>query len=70
MEHYYFNKNIDDKGNHEVHTKGCEHMPQIQNQVYIGYCSDCHEAIAKAKKEHGKNNFDGCKYCCEPCHKG
>lgn len=70
MDHYYFNKNTDDKGLHEVHIDKCSHQPYPYNRVYIGYCSDCKEAIARARSEHPFKSFDGCYWCCSECHTG
>jgi hypothetical protein len=67
---YYYNKNIDSKGNHEVHAEDCSYIPNLANRVMIGYEKDCYSAIQRAKKESGKTNFDGCYYCCEECHAG
>jgi len=69
-QHYYYNLNLDARGNHEVHTGSCSYLPAISNRAYIGYESDCHQAIRKAKLTTGKSNFDGCYYCCNPCHHG
>ncbi len=67
---YYYNSNVDNKGNHEVHANGCNHMPSDYNKNLIGYESDCKAAIQRAKQKTGKSNFDGCYYCCNECHKG
>lgn len=69
-EHYYYNSNLDSRGNHEVHTGSCSYLPATHNRNYIGYEKDCHAAIARAKDETGKKNFDGCYFCCRPCHEG
>jgi len=61
---------LDNKGNHEVHEDGCSYMPSYSNRVMIGYESDCSSAISHAKRDTGKSNFDGCYYCCRPCHTG
>lgn len=70
LQHYYFNRNADDKGRHEVHTEHCAYQPNPYNRVYIGYFSNCKEAIAKAKSQYPYKTFDGCFYCCYECHKG
>lgn len=67
---YYYNKNLDKNGNHEVHTDDCSYMPIPINRVFIGYEKDCYSAIQRVKNETGKQNFDGCFYCCYDCHKG
>lgn len=70
MEFYYFNNNSDDKGNHEVHTGDCAHAPLPSNRTYIGYFSNCSDAIKAAKQMSPSKSFDGCYHCCRPCHKG
>ena len=70
MKHYYFNDNVDDKGNHEVHTEDCSFLPAAKNRTYIGYFADCSSAIAAAKASHPYDSFDGCYFCCNPCHTG
>lgn len=67
---YYYNKNLDKKGNHEVHTEDCSYIPQVLNRTFIGYESNCSAAIQRVKKETGKSNFDGCYFCCRECHTG
>lgn len=67
---YIFNKNTDDKGNHEVHNTKCVHLPYTQNQQRLGTYASCSDAIRAAKSLMGKTNFDGCKHCCPECHTG
>lgn len=67
---YYYNKNTDSKGNHEVHTDDCSYKPDESNRVLIGYENNCQSAIQRVKKDTGKNNFDGCYFCCNDCHIG
>lgn len=68
--HYYYYKHLDKKGNHEVHDEHCSYLPDVLNREYIGYVSDCESAIKRAKRDTGKNNFDGCFWCCRECHTG
>lgn len=68
--YYYFNDNTDKNGNHEVHSEGCSFLPSVSNRTYIGYYSSCSDAIAAAKAKYPYKSFDGCYYCCNPCHKG
>lgn len=70
MNHYYFNNNTDNKGNHEVHTSDCSYIPAPNNRTYIGYCTDCKDAIIKVKNEYPLKSFDGCYWCCRSCNKG
>lgn len=70
MKHYYFNNNVDKNGFHEVHTKDCSYLNITKDRTYIGYCSDCKEAIIKAKSSYPYKSFDGCFWCCRDCHKG
>lgn len=67
---YYYNKNTDSRGNHEVHREDCSYLPSSQNRVYISYEKDCHSAIQRAKNATGKTNFDGCFFCSRACHTG
>ncbi len=66
MAAYYVNKNAQSNGDHEVHTTGCAHMPELANQVYVGDFPSCVPAVAKAKQQYSKAN--GCYYCCNECH--
>lgn len=68
--HYYFNNSLDSNYNHEVHTEDCSYIEPFSNRTYIGYNSNCEDAILQAKRQTGKSNFDGCFWCCRPCHKG
>lgn len=71
MKTYLYNKNQDQRGNHEVHVSTCSHLPITSNQVYIsGFHSDCRSAIQAAKRQSGKTDFDGCYYCATACHTG
>lgn len=70
MTYYYYNNNTDNKGNHEVHKDNCSYLPAANNRTLIGYETNCQSAIDSAKRKTGKTNFDGCYYCCRPCHTG
>lgn len=70
MSYYYYNTSVDNHGNHEVHTEECRYCPSPLNRVLIGYHNNCSEAISAAKQKTGQSNFDGCYWCCRPCHKG
>lgn len=69
MPDYCVNKNAQDNGDHEVHdlstTKGC--LPNEENQLALGWFSDCFGAVEKAKKTY-PDTADGCEKCCKPCH--
>ena len=69
MKHYYVNKEStgNPNYNHEVHTEDCQWMPTSHNRQYLGYFSNCFEAMKKAKEFY--NNVDGCATCCPACHK-
>lgn len=67
---YYFNKNTDDKGRHEVHLEECIRIPDIKNREFIGYEPNCKSAIERINKKYPYKSFDGCFYCCKECHKG
>lgn len=66
MDLYYVNKNSQSNGDHEVHKDGCSFMPSIENRIYLGYFSDCKDAVNKAKTYYDKVN--GCYYCSNRCH--
>lgn len=69
-EFYYFHNTVDDKGNHEVHAESCSYLPNAYNRTMIGYERSCSDAIDRAKQEHPFKSFDGCYFCCRPCHTG
>ena len=67
MHHYYVNDNAQDDGYHEVHKEGCSWMPDASNRSYLGYFSNCEDAVKKAKEKYRKS--DGCAHCSKECHK-
>lgn len=70
MEHYYVNNDptYNPGYHHEVHT--AEHVNQlmIKNMTYLGYYSNCFDALHRAKMFY--YDADGCAICCPLCHKG
>ncbi|PEH48053.1 hypothetical protein CRM75_16205 [Enterococcus faecium] len=70
MPFYYFHNSVDEHYRHEVHTEDCTFLPDILNRTYIGLEDNCKDAISRASREHPTMSFDGCYYCCNPCHKG
>ena len=70
MPNYILNKNAQNNGDHEVHEKtaGCSYMPNIENQMELGFHATCHGAVAEGKKRHPDARVNGCYYCCNPCH--
>ena len=66
-EFYYVNDNAQVNGDHEVHQKSCSWLELAPSKTYLGYYTNCMDAIAKAKTIY--NQVDGCVYCCNPCHK-
>ena len=70
MARYCVNKQTRNPGeNHEVHKEGCQWWPSYENRVDLGECSNCQEAVQKARNL-GYSNVDGCIDCCPACHKG
>jgi len=63
---YYVNKNAQANGDHEVHTKDCQYLPNSDNRIDLGEHSNCKDAVTEAKKTYPKSN--GCKTCCNSCH--
>lgn len=64
MDRYCVNNEAQPTGEHEVHKEGCYYFPS--NRTDLGYCSNCHEAVLKAKQVY--SNVDGCYYCSNSCH--
>ena len=72
MSYYIYNKNKQPTGEHEVHNVdfGCSHLPDLENRHHIGNFNNCHEALRHVRQQKPNLKFDGCKYCCEDCHRG
>ena len=66
MSSYYVNKNPQSNGDHEVHTTGCQYLPEEKNRIHLGDFSGCALAVKAAKKYYLQ--ADGCYYCCKECH--
>jgi len=66
MYHYYVNKNQQSNGDNEVHKQDCSYLPNAINREYLGYYSNCKEAVLEAKKKYARSN--GCYYCSNECH--
>jgi hypothetical protein len=66
MNLYYVNKNAQANGDHEVHKSTCSYLPEPQHQLYLGYFSNCQDAVKEAKKTY-PFFADGCHYCCPEC---
>ena len=60
------NTNSQANGDNEVHKEGCSHMPNSENQKYLGEFTKCQDAVAAAKQID--SDADGCFYCCKECH--
>lgn len=58
---------VNDKGNHEVHTRTCPRAPERANQRDLGWHDSCQAAL-KAALELGYESVDGCAFCCPDCH--
>ena len=76
MSRYILNKNKQDSSsgeNYEVHNEeNCGHLPDQENRISLGYFSNCHEAVNKAKNSYPNwsASIDGCYYCCNACNHG
>ncbi|MBU0710656.1 hypothetical protein KJ762_12475 [bacterium] len=66
MDHYYVNKNAQSNGDHEVHKESCDYLPSSENRIYLGYFSNCSEAVQKARESFDQSN--GCYFCSYECH--
>jgi hypothetical protein len=67
MPEYVLNSRPQPTGEHEVHTTTCSHVPRLENRIPLGSHTDCHGAMAQARRFY--TNVDGCYFCCNPCHK-
>ncbi len=63
---YLVNTNAQLNGDHEVHKETCDHLPDLENQKYLGDFTNCRDAVNKAKEYD--SDADGCYYCNYPCH--
>jgi len=74
MAFYIMNRNRQNSesgGNFEVHnTSTCEHLPNPENQLTLGFFDSCGPAKAAAKQLYPNvaADIDGCFHCCRPCH--
>ncbi len=75
MPNYIVNKNAQyNSGDHEVHLtpqSACSspRYPELANREDLGWHSDCHGAVAEAKRR-GYRTANGCYYCSNSCHTG
>lgn len=67
MKNYYVNNSAQSSGDHEVHTDECQYFNSIVSKKFLGSFSNCKPAVEQAKKTYSKS--DGCKTCCNECHK-
>ena len=66
MSSYYVNTNAQANGDHEVHTTGCNYLPESENRIYLGDFTNCQQAVVAARRYYDRVN--GCYYCSRPCH--
>lgn len=66
MPTYYVNKQAQSNGDHEVHESTCTYLPTEANRLYLGWFTNCSDAVKEAKKTYSQVN--GCYYCCRSCH--
>ena len=57
MDFYYFNKEVDSNGFHEVHNSSCAYLPDKNNRLYIGLFNSCKDAIDIAKCIYPNEKF-------------
>ncbi|MBF4487337.1 MULTISPECIES: hypothetical protein [unclassified Flavobacterium] len=67
MKNYYVNNTAQSSGDHEVHTDVCQYFQSIISKKFLGSFASCEPAVEEAKKTYSKS--DGCKNCCNECHK-
>nr|WP_287610556.1 hypothetical protein [Dysgonomonas sp.] len=66
MSKYYVNRNAQNTGEHEVHEEGCIWLQFMTNPLFLGYFTNCADAVRKAKEYY--SSVDGCATCCKACH--
>jgi hypothetical protein len=66
MAYYYVNQNEQANGDHEVHERDCYWLPSEENRLYLGWFSNCREAVTAAKQYYRRCN--GCWHCSRSCH--
>lgn len=64
---YYLNTKPQPNGDYEVHTEDCSYLPNALNRIYLGYYSDCMDAVNAAKRL-GYTKANGCYWCSYSCH--
>lgn len=67
---YYFLKDIDERGKHEVHSEDCIFFPFVNGKKIDGDFTCCADAIEAAKSQYPHLLFDGCRFCSPECHTG
>ena len=55
-------------GDHEVHEEGCTYWPDDENVRDLGWHSNCHSAVERAKVLYPFWKINGCYWCSRPCH--
>ena len=68
MPNFVVNRSSQANGDHEVHelNSGCPWLPNIENQVSLGWHSNCQSAVIRALLLYPRSN--GCFWCARPCH--
>ncbi|MCM4161598.1 hypothetical protein FHG64_06225 [Antarcticibacterium flavum] len=66
MPYYYVNQQKQANGDNEVHKDTCSYLPNLLNREFLGFYSNCRDAVAKAKERYPRAN--GCYHCSFPCH--
>lgn len=65
---YFYLNLTEHDGDNELHAESCPWLKQVVNKKFLGYFTNCQEAIKEAKKL-GYTKADGCIHCCLACHK-
>lgn len=63
---YIVDTSPQDGGGPEVHTQWCNRLPLIKEQIILGHCDNCKDAIRKARVLD--IIASGCYYCSKECH--
>lgn len=67
MPNFYVNIDTQSDGIHMIHGHNCRYLPPYNKRLYLGFFSDCKDAVKKAKEFY--TQVKGCEFCSPKCSK-
>lgn len=66
MDRFIINSNAQINGIYEIHniTKGCVHLPALQNQNNLGFFATWNLALKRARTNWPTEKINICQTCC------